>query len=321
MNLYKILELNDNATEEEIKKAYRRLALKYHPDKCQDNNAREKFQEINYAYNILINSETRNKYNSIDKKNDFHSFISKVYNKEDINWSEELKKFGINITNKNLFNIGEMINNLNLFELIKFFSNNLNISKNINHNNCSESDNDIYDEFEAEYYNDLPIIYQKYNKNNINLELKININDILNSSRVIKINRISDNKNENITFKFFIKSQYIVYHYGGDIDNINNGHLIIKLLLPENYSWVNNSVNNSINYNYNITLYQYLYGLSLFIKFINNNISITNYIPYRDGNVYDPEVKIKNEISIYIKFNLIYSHNEDKQKILYNYFN
>ncbi|XP_048728247.2 uncharacterized protein LOC125646129 [Ostrea edulis] len=48
-----VLQLKDEATEEEVKKSYRKLALKYHPDKNQSEDAKEKFQEIGYAYKYL----------------------------------------------------------------------------------------------------------------------------------------------------------------------------------------------------------------------------------------------------------------------------
>lgn len=60
---YEILEINENATQEEIKKAYRKLSLKWHPDKNPGNReAEEKFKEINRAYQILSDPETRNTY-------------------------------------------------------------------------------------------------------------------------------------------------------------------------------------------------------------------------------------------------------------------
>ena len=53
--LYKILELSENANQDDIKKAYQNLAKKYHPDKNKDNKeeATEKFKEILNAYYIL----------------------------------------------------------------------------------------------------------------------------------------------------------------------------------------------------------------------------------------------------------------------------
>lgn len=68
-DLYSILGVNKNASESEIKSAYRKLARKYHPDLNKDDkNAAEKFKEVSNAYDILGNEEKRKKYdnNEID---------------------------------------------------------------------------------------------------------------------------------------------------------------------------------------------------------------------------------------------------------------
>jgi DnaJ-class molecular chaperone len=68
MNPYKVLEIDQNATQEEIKQAYRRLVKKYHPDKYVDNPlsklAEEKMRDINAAYDMLIGNGTQSTGNS-----------------------------------------------------------------------------------------------------------------------------------------------------------------------------------------------------------------------------------------------------------------
>jgi molecular chaperone DnaJ len=62
---YQILEVDRNASEDEIKRAYRRLALKYHPDRNPgDKNAEEKFKEINEAYACLSDPQKRAQYDT-----------------------------------------------------------------------------------------------------------------------------------------------------------------------------------------------------------------------------------------------------------------
>ncbi len=62
-DLYEILGVAKNAAEADIKKAYKRLAMKYHPDKNQGNKeAEEKFKEINNAYSILSDAQKRSAY-------------------------------------------------------------------------------------------------------------------------------------------------------------------------------------------------------------------------------------------------------------------
>lgn len=62
-DLYNILGVSETASADEIKSAYRKLAVKYHPDKNQgDKNAEDKFKQINAAYDILGNEQKRKEY-------------------------------------------------------------------------------------------------------------------------------------------------------------------------------------------------------------------------------------------------------------------
>ncbi|WGH76024.1 J domain-containing protein [Tenacibaculum tangerinum] len=68
IDYYKVLGIDKKATAAEIKKAYRKLARKYHPDtNPNDEEAKKKFQQINEANEVLSNSENRKKYDAYGK--------------------------------------------------------------------------------------------------------------------------------------------------------------------------------------------------------------------------------------------------------------
>ncbi len=84
---YKILGIDKNASTDEVKKAYRKLAIKYHPDKNKgDKSAEDRFKEINEANEVLSDPEKRKKYDTFGE--DWRHYQASGGNESQFDWSK-----------------------------------------------------------------------------------------------------------------------------------------------------------------------------------------------------------------------------------------
>jgi DnaJ-class molecular chaperone len=100
MDLYSILEVEENSTLNDIKKAYKKLALKYHPDKTNTDST-SKFIEISNAYNILSDENKRKEYNILKNSNKYDDKCNK--------YNENNNKFSDNIIENMIYNLKNLI--------------------------------------------------------------------------------------------------------------------------------------------------------------------------------------------------------------------
>jgi curved DNA-binding protein len=96
---YKALGINKTATDDEIKKAYRKLAMKYHPDHTKgDKGAEEKFKEISEAYAVLSDKEKRKQYDTFGSDG-FHQRFSQEDIFRSFDFGDIFKEFGFGGSN------------------------------------------------------------------------------------------------------------------------------------------------------------------------------------------------------------------------------
>lgn len=90
---YEVLGVQREASEKEIKSAYRKLAMKYHPDRSDASDAEERFKEISEAYAVLSDKDKRKQYDQFG-----HAGINSQYSQEDlfrgVNFEDLLRGFG-----------------------------------------------------------------------------------------------------------------------------------------------------------------------------------------------------------------------------------
>ncbi|CEP11316.1 hypothetical protein [Parasitella parasitica] len=127
-NYYEILGVSKNASETEIKSAYRKKALKYHPDRNKDQSAKQQFQKLGEAFEILSDKNKRKQYDIQSAADGKRSFSSTFVNPDDA--------FGDFFSNTYFPTNGVHHNSENLFS--RFFSTSTTYGSNIRDEDFSD---------------------------------------------------------------------------------------------------------------------------------------------------------------------------------------
>ena len=266
MNYYEILGVSSSSTESEIRNAYKKLALKYHPDKNHDPEAVNMFHEISNAYQTLSDTKKRNDYDSYGKIPDMFKSPEEIFEHMFKDMNPMLGKL-LSSTFTNFTNV-LLDDNKTIFDAINEFKT----------DEVIEKSSDLL----KSYLNKKTKPYNSKYVYNLNIDITDNFLDKLNEIEVnieflrrythISINFIENNS------KF--ESIFSLINDTFDINYRNKEyHFVLKYKFPPNIVRKKNSSNLYLNYEIDIHSYTngfyFDYPLSS-SKSINKNILINN---------------------------------------------
>lgn len=271
MDYYQLLGVSKTSTEEEIKKGYKRMAMKYHPDKNKnDNEAEQKFKEISQAYQVLIDKNKRRMYDLTGKMDEQPSFES----------AEDIFTKLFNIATQtdylsNLFNAKPKTHQSNM-------RNDMYVNNIINDmfGNLAEDDISIHI-YSVPINPQMPINQQNNDKvekrtEDVYYNIRASLEDIYNKiTKKITVNhyRKVNNEYRKMPVELEIdltKREMIFEGMADEIEGYSAGNIIVNIYDKEHekYQRINEK---DIVYHQEITIYQLYNGYRYIIKHLDNN--------------------------------------------------
>lgn len=266
---YIILELNNtnNITKDDIKKAYKRLILKYHPDKNKNIDTTEKFREIQTAYEILYDDNKRHEYQNLstNKKNEYYNVVKNIIISKYPNINNYLSFFIKTFYNDNENSFKNDLENFNFKSLCSnILSSNILNTDMLNISQRAKIELDII--------------------GSVNASMK---DRYLNKHMVMEINR--DTKEPIIIYVPLIDDKYILENEG-ECENNKHGNIIIDIHIPNEYD-IFTKIGKDLYVNIYVSKEQYLNGGVLQFINLDNNIIKMNFGSLVDNCI----LEIKNK--------------------------
>jgi DnaJ-class molecular chaperone len=243
MDYYKILEVDINASNEEIRKSYHRMALRYHPDKNKDSNAEEKFKEVVEAYEVLSDPFKRRGYNLSRKLNEEYKFTLSdnilnfsrhFFSQENVNkfknmvnnLSSGMANYGISIDFELMLN--NFLNNIRSGKYKDIYEEYRQFKKfyDVDFSKVELNEEELRKKYEENNYFNTP---KKKRKEENNFDKKDEKMDLSNINNIIKLRKINKKKKEEeenkIENKEFIYNKSININISVSLKNIYNRDL------------------------------------------------------------------------------------------------
>ncbi len=211
---YNILNIEKNASEEDIKKAYKKLALQYHPDKNQGNEeACEKFKELGEAYGVLSNKDKRAQYDMIGSVDESFGDINDPFAVFNEIFRSHINNF-MNMKYENDINLGNIFSNMSGMPEKSFPFGNV-------HVRVHTFTNDIYDNRRIDDDDDEDYV-EDFEKNNE--FVKPNLGNIFNNlfNKNSKIHSEEKIKTKIKTKLIYNKPESIIYNITVSFSDIYN---------------------------------------------------------------------------------------------------
>ena len=279
-NLYEILEINNDSSDDDIKKAYNKLVKKWHPDKNINNSKytkeqiNTKFRDIQMSYEILSNETKKKNYDSLNNLQKIHMYdrLKKYFTEKNVYFDKLINHFVVSIYDNNEENFK---NDLEDFNFIKIYDTIISKLEDGNINIYNDDD----DELSLDSSCSDTSVKSFYDDGNIEICVYVTINEVYNN--IYKKITVERTKKEQfvcmVSSYCAIHNETICYKNEG---NVKGSDIVITIKLDNSNDELYTISDSNVYYFYEISISKYLYGTNgdpICINYFNNEKIIVEF--------------------------------------------